>query len=122
MRPVAFSGQPTGLSAGTHRAMLSAMVFGNYIGGQWVGAKSGATFERRNPADTRDRVGLFVESRATDVDDAVRAARGALPGWRRLTPDARAQFFFKAAYRLLARKEEIAAALTREEGKSLAEA
>ncbi|MDP9037085.1 MAG: aldehyde dehydrogenase family protein [Myxococcota bacterium] len=97
-------------------------VFGNYIGGQWVSAKSGATFERRNPADTRDCVGLFVQSSARDVEEAVTAARLALPGWRRLTPDARAQFFFKAAYRLLARKEEIAAAITREEGKSLAEA
>ena len=98
------------------------MAFGNYIGGEWTPALSGATFERRNPADTRDIVGAFPESDASDIAAAVRAARGALPAWRRLSPDARAQFLFRAADLLQARKDEIAQALTREEGKSVAEA
>ena len=34
-----------------------AETFQNYIGGQWVDAASGATFESRNPARTSDLVG-----------------------------------------------------------------
>jgi len=95
---------------------------GNYINGAWMSARSDRAFERRNPADTRDLVGLYPESGVEDVRDAVEAARAALPAWRRLAPDARAQFLFKAADLLTARKDEVAAALTREEGKTLAEA
>jgi aldehyde dehydrogenase (NAD+) len=96
--------------------------FGNYVNGQWTPAASGATFERRNPADTRDLVGRYADSGEADVHAAVSAARAALPAWRRLSPDARSQFLFKAADLLLARKDAVAAALTREEGKSLPEA
>ena len=98
------------------------MDYQNYVNGAWTPARSGATFERRNPADTRDLVGAFPDSQAGDVQAAVDAARAALPAWRRLSPDARAQFLFKAADLLEARKAEVAAALTREEGKSLPEA
>ena len=47
-----------------------------YIDGQWVPARSGATYENRNPADHRDLIGLFPESGREDVDAAV--AAGAL--------------------------------------------
>nr|CAA9252306.1 2,5-dioxovalerate dehydrogenase [uncultured Armatimonadetes bacterium] len=97
------------------------MDHGNYINGQWQAAAGGATFERRNPADTRDLVGRFPESGEADVRAAVDAARAALPAWRRLTGDARAQFLRRAANLLEARKDAVAAALTREEGKTLAE-
>ena len=93
----------------------------NYIGGSWTPAQSGATFERRNPADTRDLVGEYADSEAADVAAAIAAAKAALPAWRRLSPDARAQFLYKAADILARRKEEVAAALTREEGKTLME-
>ncbi len=98
------------------------MNLANYINGEWIPARTGVTFERRNPADTRDLVGRFPESGAEDVSAAVEAARAALPTWRRLAPDARAQFLYKAADLLAARKDAVAAALTREEGKSLPEA
>ncbi len=94
----------------------------NYINGEWVPAQTGNTFERRNPADTRDLVGTYPESGAEDVRVAAEAAKAALPGWRKLSGDARAQFLFKAADLLAARKDEVAAALTREEGKTLMEA
>jgi aldehyde dehydrogenase (NAD+) len=98
------------------------MAYSNYIDGQWVAPKSGKTFERRNPADTRDLVGVYPDSDAEDVGTAVAAARQALPAWRKLSPDARAQFLYKAADILNSRKGEVATALTREEGKSLPEA
>jgi acyl-CoA reductase-like NAD-dependent aldehyde dehydrogenase len=95
---------------------------GNYINGEWMPTHSDRMFERRNPADTRDLIGQYADSGEEDVRDAVEAARTALPAWRRLAPDARAQFLFKAADLLAGRKDEVAAALTREEGKTLAEA
>jgi aldehyde dehydrogenase (NAD+) len=81
-----------------------------------------ATFEKRSPADVRDLIGNFPVSSAADVQKAVDAARRALPAWRGLSYDARAQFLFKAADCITARQHEIASALTREEGKSLPEA
>lgn len=94
----------------------------NYINGEFRPAFGGKTFERRNPADTRDLVGEYADSRPEDVHEAVMAAKAAFPAWRKLSPDARAQYLFKAADLLAARKDAVAAALTREEGKSLPEA
>ena len=50
-------------------------VFNNFIDGEWVEASTGETFENRNPADTRDLVGIFQKSSKTDVDDAVETLR-----------------------------------------------
>ncbi|HEX4999049.1 MAG TPA: aldehyde dehydrogenase family protein, partial [Terriglobia bacterium] len=98
------------------------MILGNYCDGRWIAPKMDATFEKRNPADTRDLIGLFPESTAVETQEAVNAARRALPSWRALSYEARAQFLFKAADQLAGRQREVAAALTREEGKTLPEA
>ena len=50
-------------------------VFKNFIDGEWVEASTGETFENRNPADTRDLVGIFQKSAKADVDAAVAAAK-----------------------------------------------
>ena len=52
----------------------------NWIGGKWVPAASGQTFEDRNPADRDEIVGLFPKSDKRDVDAAVAAAKKAYPG------------------------------------------
>src|SRR5216117_4281031 len=93
----------------------------NLIGGKWVPARSGRTFENRNPARSSDLIGTFPESGSEDVDEAVRAARKAFPAWR-LTPAPRcAEIISRAAEILRDRKEELARAMTREMGKVLAE-
>jgi aldehyde dehydrogenase (NAD+) len=46
----------------------------NYIAGKWVKAENGNFFENRNPADSREVIGMFPESRAEDVENAFRAA------------------------------------------------
>ena len=43
--------------------------YGNYIGGGWVPALSGKTFENRNPADTSDLIGTFADSGPEDAPD-----------------------------------------------------
>ena len=52
-------------------------VFKNFIDGEWVESSTGETFENRNPADTRDVVGIFQKSAKADVDAAVDAAKRA---------------------------------------------
>ena len=48
----------------------------NYIGGTWVPASSGDTFESTNPANLDEVLGTFPRSGPDDVDQAVRAAAG----------------------------------------------
>lgn len=93
----------------------------NYIDGQWVRALSGATFVRSNPANG-ERVAELQDSGSEDVAKAVSAAVRAKAGWRALSGAARGDFLFKAAQALEARLEEIAETMTREMGKTLAEA
>ena len=95
---------------------------GNRIGGRSALAADGRTFESRNPAHTRDIVGVFPRSGAADVDAAVLAAREAFAQWR-LTPwPHRAEIILRAAELMESRKEELARTMTREMGKVLTEA
>ena len=94
----------------------------NYIAGEWQPARSGATFEDRNPADERDLIGLFPDSDAADVADAVASVAPAWPAWAAQSPEVRADVLFKAADLMAQRADAIAAELTREEGKTLTEA
>src|SRR5207253_8718169 len=95
--------------------------YGNYIGGQWMPAASGRTFENRNPADTSDLVGTFADSGPADVQRAVAAAREAFPRWRALPAPKRGEILFRAAEILVRKKEELARDMTREMGKVLEE-
>lgn len=93
----------------------------NFIGGQWVPAANGETFENRNPADTRDLVGVFPHSTVEDVNRAVDAARDAYKSWRLVPAPKRAEMIFRVADILVRRKEEISRDMTREMGKILKE-
>lgn len=53
-----------------------------YIGGEFVDAVAGGTFEDFNPHDG-SKLADVAEARAEDVDLAVAAATGAFPGWAR---------------------------------------
>ena len=101
--------------------MPSTKVFKNFIGGEWVEARSGKTFENINPADTRDVVGLFQASDKDDVDRAVQAANQAFNRWRLVPAPRRAEIIFKAGEILQERKEEYAQDMAREMGKILKE-
>lgn len=93
----------------------------NFIGGKYVPAQSGKTYENRNPADQDDLVGTFPLSEAEEVDAAVRAARAAYPKWRSLPAQARGDIMRRATELLRDRKEECAKLETREMGKVLKE-
>src|SRR6202161_3944495 len=93
----------------------------NFIDGEWVESSTGETFEDRNPADTRDVVGIFQKSAKADVDAAVNAAKRAFANWRLVPAPRRAEVVFRAAEILMERKEDYAREMTREMGKVLAE-
>jgi len=95
--------------------------FSNFIDGQWVPASSGKTCENRNPADTRELVGIFQRSGAAEVNLAVEAAHAAFKKWSHMPAPRRAEIIMKAASILEQHKETFSRDMTREMGKVLKE-
>ncbi len=94
----------------------------NLIGGEWVDARSGATFTSVSPANHDDVVGDFPASGPADVDAAVEAARRAFPAWSLMPAPKRGEILFRVARLLAEHKEELSRLMTREMGKVLTEA
>src|SRR5262249_5118120 len=94
---------------------------GNLINGEWQAARSGKTARDTNPANPDEVIAEFPSSGPEDVAAAVAAAKAALPAWRATPPPQRGDLLYRALAQLAARKEELATALTKEEGKTLAE-
>ncbi|HJV62963.1 MAG TPA: aldehyde dehydrogenase family protein [Albitalea sp.] len=92
----------------------------NHIGGEWV-AGSGFAPDV-NPSDLADTIGLYAKGTAAQVDQAVRAARAAMPAWQAVGIQARADALEKVGNEILARRDELGALLAREEGKTRPEA
>lgn len=98
------------------------MLYKNFIGGKWLEAQNGKTFQSLNPADTSDVLGEFPASDSRDVDKAVEAADRAFKEWTKVPAPKRGDMLFEAAEILKKRKEELAQLMTREMGKVLKEA
>ena len=98
-----------------------AKKFQNFINGKWADAKSGQTFENRNPANWDEVLGVFPKSDKVDVDEAVKAARVAFEKWRLVPAPKRGDIMRKVGDLMVARKEQLARHMTREMGKVLAE-
>jgi len=97
------------------------MTMHNYINGRWTSAKSGSTFTNINPANTSDVIGDFPLSDSDDVAEAVNAAHKAFNAWRLLPAPKRGEILRIAGDIFTRRKEELAAVMTREMGKTLVE-
>lgn len=95
--------------------------FQNFVNGKWTDAKSGKTFENRNPANWDEVIGIFPKSGKEDVDEAVAAARSAFEKWRLVPAPKRGDIMRAIGDIMVARKEELAREMTREMGKVLAE-
>ncbi len=93
----------------------------NLINRNWK-SPTGDVLENHNPADYNEVIGLFPMATLEDTKDAIASARAALPAWSKTPAPARGAILDKASQILTARLDEIATALTREEGKTLAEA
>src|ERR687887_155241 len=102
-------------------AILKTKSFKNYIGGEWMDAASGETFESVSPADG-ETIGVFPRSSPEDVDRAVAAAKAAYEDWRLVPAPERAQVLYRFANLLIDQKDDLTDLMTREMGKVKAEA
>lgn len=96
-------------------------VYRSFVNGKWIELPTTKRVPNVNPADTRDVIGEIEMAGREEARKAVEAAFGAFREWKRTTPPARGRIVAKAARLMDDRKEELAAAITREEGKTLAE-
>ena len=90
------------------------------IGGKWVPAKSGKTFETINPSN-EEVLALIAEGDKADVDLAVKAARKAYEEgqWSKIGPHERARYLLKIAELIDRHGEELAQLETLDNGKPL---
>jgi acyl-CoA reductase-like NAD-dependent aldehyde dehydrogenase len=100
---------------------VGTKTFRNFIGGEWVDAVSGETFESRSPA-TGELIGTFPRSGREDVDRAVEAARSAYEEWRLVPAPARGEILYRFGQLVREHKEELSLLMSREMGKVLPEA
>ncbi len=94
--------------------------YGLFINGEWTDSSTGETFDDMNPA-TLENLAVLQVAGKTDVDRAVEAAKAGFELWSRTPPPKRAEVLFRAARILQRQKEELAALMTQEMGKVLAE-
>jgi acyl-CoA reductase-like NAD-dependent aldehyde dehydrogenase len=112
-----------GRPSGAARAFLEGPPKTLLIGGKWVPAKSGKTFETINPA-SEEVLCLVAEGDKADVDDAVVAARRAFEAgkWPSTGRHQRARYLFKIADMIEAHAGEFAELITLDNGKPITEA
>jgi acyl-CoA reductase-like NAD-dependent aldehyde dehydrogenase len=92
-----------------------------FIDGRWVDADTAATFAVVNPA-TQDVVAEVPRMGAVETRRAIEAAQRALPGWRGTLAKDRAAIMRRWADLMIDHQDDLAALLTTEQGKPLAEA
>jgi succinate-semialdehyde dehydrogenase/glutarate-semialdehyde dehydrogenase len=92
-----------------------------YIDGAWCAADSGKTFPVFDPA-TGATLAEVPDMGAAETRRAVDAAAAALPAWRKKTAKERAQVMRRWFDAMMANEGDLAAILTSEQGKPLAEA
>jgi aldehyde dehydrogenase (NAD+) len=102
-------------------ALTGTKQFQNYIGGKWVDAGGGETFESISPANG-EPIGVFPKSGPEDVDRAVAAAKAAFEEWRLVPAPKRGEVLFRFGQLLIEQKDELTDLMTREMGKVKAEA
>ena len=88
-----------------------------FIGGEWVDASGGETFEDYDPF-TGDVVARVAAGTREDARRAVEAASAAFPAWWHTPPAEKQRIFLKAADVLESRAQDVAGWLTRETGTS----
>src|SRR5256712_11239352 len=88
----------------------------NFIGGKWVGAHAGRTFDSRDPS-TGEVVGRCVDSGSEDIDKAVKAATEAFESWRRRSAPRGGASLFHGRERLVGGQETRAPSVDPEVGK-----
>ncbi|KXX60098.1 aldehyde dehydrogenase [Rhodococcus sp. LB1] len=91
-----------------------------FIAGRWVPSHSGARTDVVNPT-TEETWASVPDGDEQDIDDAVTAARDALPSWAARSPSARAAFLRRLADEIDRRAAELTRIITTENGTPIAE-
>jgi aldehyde dehydrogenase (NAD+) len=97
------------------------IVVESLVGGRWRVAADVARIEDRNPARRSEVLAEVPQSPPELVAEAVAAADEALPAWWSMSPLRRGKILLAAAARVEDRAGELAALMTAEQGKPLAE-
>ncbi|MDQ7731092.1 NAD-dependent succinate-semialdehyde dehydrogenase [Halomonas sp. SpR1] len=92
-----------------------------YIDGSWVAADSGEQITVLNPA-TGESIGDIPRLGKAETERAIDAADAALPAWRALTAQERADLLLKWHDLMLEHQQDLAMLMTYEQGKPLKEA
>ncbi|GAA2594410.1 aldehyde dehydrogenase family protein [Dactylosporangium fulvum] len=95
------------------------MLHRNLVGGEWV---DGERRQNLNPARPGEVVSEYAQADRDTARAAVAAARAAQPDWSRRPVAFRMEILDRIGTAILARTEDLAVLLAREEGKLLAEA
>ncbi|UOQ94638.1 CoA-acylating methylmalonate-semialdehyde dehydrogenase [Halobacillus shinanisalinarum] len=93
----------------------------NYVGGEWIDAKSDETEAVYNPA-TGEVIAHVPISSQEDVDHAVKVADEAFKEWKEVPVPKRARILFKYQQLLVDHWDELAEIVTIENGKNFKEA
>ena len=94
---------------------MTAKKYKMYIGGKWVDAANGKTFEDMNPY-TGDVYAHIPASTREDAKRAIDAAQAAFPEWASSPPSLRRKIFLKAADIMERRQDELVKAMMEEAG------
>lgn len=97
-------------------------IYRSFINGEWLDSISGKTAPIINPVNIKEVIGTTQLASRDEARKAVEAAYNAFKGWKNTPAPARGRIIARAARMMGDNKEDLAQVLTREEGKTIAEA
>jgi succinate-semialdehyde dehydrogenase/glutarate-semialdehyde dehydrogenase len=95
--------------------------FQAFIAGEWRDSEAGGSLAVTDPA-TGETLGTVPDCGTVETRAAITAAEAAFPAWRRTAPAERAAILERWNALILDNAEDLAAIMTAEQGKPLAEA
>ncbi|CCH80222.1 putative succinate-semialdehyde dehydrogenase I,NADP-dependent (or putative aldehyde dehydrogenase) [Nostocoides japonicum T1-X7] len=103
------------------RELIRSVPTGLYIDGEWVDAESAVRCDVVNPA-TEEVIASIADGGPQDARRAIAAAARVQDSWARTAPRERSEILRRAYELMMARQADLAAIITAEMGKPLAEA
>jgi malonate-semialdehyde dehydrogenase (acetylating) / methylmalonate-semialdehyde dehydrogenase len=103
------------------RRSFSTKVFKNYINGQWVASKATQHIDVVCPL-TQDVIGKVPVSPQAEFNEAVANAAETFKTWKKVPISTRVRYMLKYQELLKQNSDELCRAITKEHGKSLADA
>lgn len=103
------------------QTVIAGLRTGLYLENEWVDAEGGKTFAVENPA-TGEVLAHVADGSPADADRAIAAAGAAQTDWAKTAPRQRSEILRRAYDLIIERTDDLAAIMTAEMGKPLAEA